>query len=228
MNGNFSEFYFEKVDTIRSIYSRYSVNVWFLFCFFFLGPHLWHMEVPRLGDELELQLLASTTATPDASHICDLHHRSRQHQILSPLSQVRNWTQNLMVPSRIHFRCTTTGTPVNTCWTNVKITLGVLQCLLMDASWECELIGSRFSFAFFSPPASPVACGNSEAGTERLQSSHQSYSHGQTKSLTHWATVDFMIFLNQWKRNFSHIFPQIAFTNTTTLKSMIIITCFTT
>ena len=24
--------------------------------FVFLGPHLWHMEVPRLGVELELQL----------------------------------------------------------------------------------------------------------------------------------------------------------------------------
>ena len=33
--------------------------------FFFLGPHLPHMEVPRLGVEWELQLLASATATPD-------------------------------------------------------------------------------------------------------------------------------------------------------------------
>ena len=39
--------------------------------FFFLGPHLWHMEVPRLGVELELQLLVYTTATatPNPSHI---------------------------------------------------------------------------------------------------------------------------------------------------------------
>ena len=27
---------------------------------FFLGPHQWHMEVPRLGVELELKLPAST------------------------------------------------------------------------------------------------------------------------------------------------------------------------
>ena len=35
--------------------------------FLFLGPHPWHMEVPRLGVELELQLLAynTATATPD-------------------------------------------------------------------------------------------------------------------------------------------------------------------
>ena len=29
------------------------------FFFFFLGLHLWHMEVPKLGVELELQLLAT-------------------------------------------------------------------------------------------------------------------------------------------------------------------------
>ena len=64
----------------------------FFFCV--LGPHLWHMEVPRLGIESELQLLASTpaTATPDLSLICDLHHRSQQHQILNPLSEARDRT----------------------------------------------------------------------------------------------------------------------------------------
>ena len=43
--------------------------------FLFLGPHLWHIEVPRLGFELELQLLACTTATAtqDPSRFCDLH-----------------------------------------------------------------------------------------------------------------------------------------------------------
>ena len=33
------------------------------FFFVFLGPHPRHMEVPRLGVESELQLLAYTTAT---------------------------------------------------------------------------------------------------------------------------------------------------------------------
>ena len=32
-------------------------------CFFFLGPHLRHTEVPRLGVGSELQLPAYTTAT---------------------------------------------------------------------------------------------------------------------------------------------------------------------
>ena len=48
----------------------------FLFCFVllfsFLGPHVGHMEVPRLGVESELPLRAYTiaTATPDLSLVC--------------------------------------------------------------------------------------------------------------------------------------------------------------
>ena len=34
-----------------------------LFVFLFLGPHLWPMEVPRIGVESQLQLPAYTTAT---------------------------------------------------------------------------------------------------------------------------------------------------------------------
>ena len=39
------------------------------------------MEIPRLGVESELQLLAYATATAmqDPSHVCDLHHSSQQH-----------------------------------------------------------------------------------------------------------------------------------------------------
>ena len=37
--------------------------VYLLLSIVFLGPPLWHMEVPRLGGELELQLLAYATAT---------------------------------------------------------------------------------------------------------------------------------------------------------------------
>ena len=46
-----------------------------LFVFAFLGPHLQHMEVPRLGVESELQLLAYAivTAMPDLSRVCNLH-----------------------------------------------------------------------------------------------------------------------------------------------------------
>jgi len=50
------------------------------------------MEVPRLGVKLELQLPAYTTgaATQDLSHVCNLLHRSQQHQILNPLNEARD------------------------------------------------------------------------------------------------------------------------------------------
>ena len=63
------------------------------FVFFcFLGPHLWHMEVPRLGVELKLQLpaCATATATLDPSHIFDLQLSSWQCRILNPLSEARD------------------------------------------------------------------------------------------------------------------------------------------
>ena len=71
------------------------------------------MEVPRLGVQSEQQLMAYTTATTmrDLSHVCDLHHSSRQCQILKPLREARDLAHNLMVPSQIHFCCTAVGTP---------------------------------------------------------------------------------------------------------------------
>ena len=70
----------------------------FFFFFVFSGLHPRHMEVPRLGDESERQLLAYATATEmrDASCIWDLHHSSWQHQILSPLSEPGDRTCILM------------------------------------------------------------------------------------------------------------------------------------
>ena len=50
-----------------------------------LGPHLQHVEVPRLGVQSELQLPAYTTATAtwDPSRLYDLHHSSQPRQILN-------------------------------------------------------------------------------------------------------------------------------------------------
>ena len=78
----------------------------------FLGPHP-HMEVPRLGVELEQQLLAAyteATAKQDLNRVCDLHHSLQQCWILNLLSKARDRTCNLMVPSQIHFCCAVTGT----------------------------------------------------------------------------------------------------------------------
>ena len=51
--------------------------------FFFLGLHLWHMEVPKLGVELELQLLA----TP----------QPQQRQILKPLNKAKGSSSLILV-----------------------------------------------------------------------------------------------------------------------------------
>ena len=75
----------------------------FVFFFFSLGLCPQHMEVPRLGAELELQppAYATATAMPDQSHICDLHHSSEQCWILNPLSKTRDQTLILMDSSRV-------------------------------------------------------------------------------------------------------------------------------
>ena len=46
--------------------------------------------MPRLVVDVELQLQTYDTATPDQSHIYDLHHSLWQGQILNPLSKVRD------------------------------------------------------------------------------------------------------------------------------------------
>ena len=79
----------------------------------FFRAALMAYESPRLGMELELQLPATATAAaaPDPSHVCDLHHSSQQPRTLNPLREARDGARILMDPSRIHFCCTTMGTP---------------------------------------------------------------------------------------------------------------------
>ena len=78
-----------------------------LFIYLFMYP--WHMEVPRLGVQLQLQLPAyvTATATPDLSCVCDLHHKSQQYQILNQLRVARDRTCVLMDTSWV-----ATGTPL--------------------------------------------------------------------------------------------------------------------
>ena len=85
----------------------------FSFFFFFLGPHPWHMEVPRLGVKSELQLLAyaPATAMPDLSPVFNLHRSSQQRRILNPLSEVRDQTRVLLDTSQVCYHWATMGTP---------------------------------------------------------------------------------------------------------------------
>ena len=68
------------------------------FFFVFLGLCPQHMEIPKLGAELELQLLAYILATimQDPSRICDLYHSSQHWRILNPRREARDGTRLLM------------------------------------------------------------------------------------------------------------------------------------
>ena len=60
----------------------------------------------------------------DPSHVPNLHHSSRQCQIVNPLSEARDQSHNLMVPGQIHFHCATMGTPKAA---NLTVRLNVLS-----------------------------------------------------------------------------------------------------
>ena len=107
----------KKEQVFLSQYSNLFSLMWFLsppfffFLFFlvFLGPHPKHTEVPRPQVETAIAAAYTTaTATPDPSHICDLHHSSQQCWILHPLSKTRDQTCILMNKtiheSTMHFR----------------------------------------------------------------------------------------------------------------------------
>ena len=47
------------------------------------------------GSQARSPISAAAAATPDPSHIFDLHHNSRQYRILNLLSEARDQTHNL-------------------------------------------------------------------------------------------------------------------------------------
>ena len=87
--------------TYTYMHAIFGTHLCKFFFFFFLELHPLRKEVPGLGIESELQLPATATATAmqDPSCICDLHHSSRQHRILTPLNRARDPTCILMGPS---------------------------------------------------------------------------------------------------------------------------------
>ena len=106
-------------DVLAILELENTLKIVFVVGFLFFGFFLLFRATPaaygvsRVGVQLELQQLAysTATATRDPNHVCDLHHGSQQRWILNPLSEARDGTHNLMVPSRIRFHCATMGTP---------------------------------------------------------------------------------------------------------------------
>ena len=101
---------FKRGNTIKAVVFCF---LGFFIFFVLLGPLPQYMKVPGLGVQSELQLLTyiTTTAMPDPSRVCDPHHSSWQRRILNPLSEARDRTHNLMIPSQIRLCCATMGTP---------------------------------------------------------------------------------------------------------------------
>ena len=75
------------------------------FCLFRAAP------VAYGGSQARGLMGAAATATPDLSHVCDLHHSSQQRRICNPLRKAKDRTHNLIVPSLIPFHCATMGIP---------------------------------------------------------------------------------------------------------------------
>ena len=108
--------------------------------FFFLGLHFFrvHMEIPRLGVELELQLPAYTTpTTPNLSHIFDLHHSSQQCCIFNPW-EARDLTCVLIDTSQVHFGWAITGTP------GITILILIFE-LFIPSLWKYDKFNCNFA-----------------------------------------------------------------------------------
>ena len=96
------------------------------------------MEVPRLGVESELLLLAyiAATAMQDLSCVCDLHSNSWQGRIPNPLRKTRDWTCIPMDTSWVYHHWATTQHGVY----NQPLFSDHVG-LASHLSWACSLLG---------------------------------------------------------------------------------------
>ena len=86
----------------------------FFFFPFRAAPHgIWRL--PGKGPIRATAAGLRHSNTGSETHLQQTLYSSWQCQILNPLSEARDWTCNLMVPSLICFRCTTMETPRACC-----------------------------------------------------------------------------------------------------------------
>ena len=82
-------------------------------CIFLFGWLVFRATLAAHGGSQAKGPIGYATAISDPSHVCDLHHSSRQHRIPNPLSEARGQTHNVMVPSWTRFHCAMAGTPIS-------------------------------------------------------------------------------------------------------------------
>ena len=132
------------------------IYVFIYFCVLELHPG--HMEVPRLGVELELQLLACTTAagTLDPSWVCDLHHSntgSLTHWVRPGIKPTFSWILvGFAEPGRGfldgHLGCCHVLAIVNSAAMNIMVHVSLLMKALAGYMPRNGIAGSCGSFLF--------------------------------------------------------------------------------
>ena len=92
----------------RGCLSNREARTEILYLFIYLGLHLQHMEVPRLGTE-SLALAAGLRHSPlgPTQHLRPTPHLTAMPKVpshLNPLSEARDQSHVFMDPSQVHYR----------------------------------------------------------------------------------------------------------------------------
>ena len=112
-------------------YLLFSIYTFFWSCLFRAAP------VAYGGSQARGPMGATAIATQDLRPVCDLHHSSWQCWILNPLSEARDRTPNLMVPSWIRWALCHDRNSMKLSW------FAFLQWLMVQAV-RCKLLNVLF------------------------------------------------------------------------------------
>ena len=120
------------------------------FFFVFMGPHLQHMEVPRLcsNRSYSCQPTLRPQQLPDLSRIHDLHYCSQQCWILNPLSGARDQTLVLMDTSWVCYHWAIMGTLYHKAtFKKISSRVSIMAQWLTNLTRNHEVSGSIPGFA---------------------------------------------------------------------------------
>ena len=125
----------------------------FVFFFPFLGLHMQHTEVPRLGFELAY---ATATVTQDLSHVFGLHHSASQHWIPNPLWEAKILMDTILMHNPLnHSRNSLSHffeLVVLVCISVYKLIFCVVERIDDAAFLECSTLVSGFFFIAANTP----------------------------------------------------------------------------